>query len=52
VAFTLVINLARGYPLLAVAAMFAIAAGLHAAWVSQGRPTGVEEIELRAEADG
>jgi hypothetical protein len=52
VAFTLAVNLARGYPLLSVAAMLTIAAGLYAAWASQGRPAGVEEIELRAEADG
>lgn len=49
VAFTLAVNLARGYPLLSVAAMFAIAAGLYAAWVRKGRPAGVEEVELRAE---
>jgi hypothetical protein len=51
VAFTLAVNLARGYPLLSLAAMFAIAAGLYAAWVRGGRPTGVEQVELLAEAD-
>jgi hypothetical protein len=51
VAFTLAVNLARGYPLLSLAAMVLIAAGLHTAWVRQGRPSGVEEVERRAEAE-
>jgi hypothetical protein len=51
VAFTLAVNLARGYPLLSLAAMFIIAATLYAAWVRQGRPSGVEDVELLAEAD-
>jgi len=51
VAFTLVVNCARGYPLLSLAAMLAIAGGLYAAWVKTGRPAGVEEVERVAEAD-
>jgi hypothetical protein len=51
VAFTLAVNLARGYPLLALAAMLVIAAGLHRLWVRAGRPAGIEEIERLAEAD-
>ncbi|HET7296405.1 MAG TPA: hypothetical protein VFI66_04645, partial [Gemmatimonadales bacterium] len=49
VAFTLAVNLTRGYPLLSLAAMLVIAAGLYAAWVRQGRPASVEEVELYAE---
>jgi hypothetical protein len=49
VAFTLVVNLARGYPLLSLAAMLLIAATLYVAWVRQGRPSGVEDVELLAE---
>jgi hypothetical protein len=52
VAFTLVVNLARGYPLLSLAAMLAIAAGLYLLWARAGRPAGIEEIERLAEADG
>jgi hypothetical protein len=51
VAFTLIVNCARGYPLLSLAAMLAIAGGLYAAWVKTGRPAGVEEVERVAEAD-
>jgi hypothetical protein len=51
VAFTLAVNLARGYPLLSLAAMLVIAAGLHVAGVRQGRPLGVEEVELLDEAE-
>ena len=52
VAFTLIVNLARGYPLLSLVAMFVIAAGLYATWIRLGRPSGVEEVELLAEAEG
>jgi hypothetical protein len=45
VAFTLLVNLARGYPLLSMAATAAIAATLYALWVRAGRPAGVEEAE-------
>jgi hypothetical protein len=45
VAFTLLVNLARGYPLLSIAATAAIAATLYALWARAGRPAGVEEVE-------
>jgi len=45
VTFTLVVNLARGYPLLSVAASGAIAAIFYALWARAGRPAGVEEVE-------
>jgi len=41
VAFTLVINLSRGAPIVSLAAALAVAAGLHAAWVHAGRPRGI-----------
>jgi hypothetical protein len=50
VAFTLAVNLARGYPLLSLFAMLIIAAALHRLWVRAGRPVGIEEIERLAEA--
>ena len=49
VAFTLVVNLARGYPLLALAGTALIAGGLYTRWVRAGRPAGLEEIERHAE---
>jgi hypothetical protein len=55
VAFTLVVNLARGYPLLALAGTALVAGGLYARWVRAGRPAGLEEIERatpQAVADG
>jgi hypothetical protein len=52
VAFTLAVNLSRGYPLLSLAAMLVIAGALYAAWARAGRPTGVAEIERVAESDG
>jgi hypothetical protein len=51
VAFTLVVNLARGYPLLAIAGTVLVAAGLHWRWVRAGRPRGIEQIERVAEAE-
>lgn len=45
VAFTLVVNLARGYPLLSMAAMILIAATLYLLWVRAGRPEGIEVVE-------
>ena len=49
-AFTLAVNLARGYPLLSLVAMLAIAARCIRLWVRAGRPVGIEEIERLAEA--
>jgi len=51
VAFTLVVNLARGYPLLSLAAMALIAAGLYGLWRRAGRPSGIEEVERFAESE-
>jgi hypothetical protein len=51
VAFTLAVNLSRGYPLVSLAAMLAVAAGLHAAWIRAGRPTGVAEVERASGSD-
>jgi len=45
VALTLVLNIARGYPIVSLAAAFAIAGGLHRLWVKAGRPHGVAEAE-------
>lgn len=52
VAFTLIVNLARGYPLLAIAATVLVAALLHSRWVRAGRPRGVESIERAGTGDG
>jgi hypothetical protein len=51
VAFTLAVNLARGYPLLAIGGTVLVAAGLYWRWVRAGRPRGIDEIEREAEAD-
>lgn len=49
VAFTLAVNLLRGWPLLSLAATLAIAAGLYVRWTRAGRPTGIENAESAAE---
>jgi len=51
VAFTLLVNLARGYPLLSMAATAAIAGGLYTLWVKAGRPAGIDEIERHTDDD-
>jgi hypothetical protein len=51
VAFTLLVNLGRGYPLLSLAATALIALTLYLAWLRAGRPSGVEQVERLAEAD-
>ncbi len=50
VAFTLMVNLMRGWPVLSLAATVLIAGGLYVRWTRAGRPTGIEDIESRAEA--
>jgi amino acid transporter len=45
VAFTLAVNLARGYPLLAMAGTALVAGVLYWRWVRAGRPRGVESVE-------
>lgn len=51
VAFTLLVNLARGYPLLALGGTVVIAAVLYWRWVRAGRPRGIEAVEREAEAE-
>jgi hypothetical protein len=51
VAFTLVVNLGRGYPLLSLAATALIALGLYSLWRRAGQPTGVEELERLGESE-
>jgi len=51
VAFTLVVNLARGYPLIAIAGTVLVAAVLYQRWVRAGRPRGIEAVEREAEAE-
>jgi hypothetical protein len=50
VAVTLIVNVARGYPIVSLAAALAIAAVMHRLWVRAGRPRGVGQIERVAEA--
>ncbi|MCZ4119242.1 amino acid permease [Streptomyces sp. H39-S7] len=50
VAFTLAVNLLRGWPLLSLAATLLIAGGLYARWVRAGRPTGIEDVESKSES--
>ncbi|MCX3060805.1 amino acid permease [Streptomyces beihaiensis] len=49
VAFTLVVNLLRGWPMLSMVATVIIAAGLYVRWVKAGRPSGIEDVEAQAE---
>jgi len=51
VAITLVLNLARGYPLASLAAALAIAGGLYLRWSRTGRRRGVAEAERVAEEE-
>jgi hypothetical protein len=51
VAFTLLVNLARGYPLLALGGTVLIAAALYWRWARAGRPRGIEAVERQAEAE-
>jgi lysylphosphatidylglycerol synthetase-like protein (DUF2156 family) len=51
VAFTLVVNLARGYPLISIAGTVLIGGFLHYRWARAGRPRGIESVERTAEAE-
>jgi hypothetical protein len=51
VAFTLVVNLARGYPLISIAGTVLIGVFLQYRWIRAGRPRGIEAVERSAEAD-
>jgi hypothetical protein len=50
VAFTLAVNLERGYPLISLTATVLIAGLLYWRWVRAGRPAGLEAVEQMAEA--
>ncbi len=50
VAFTLVVNLARGLPLVSLGASLLIAGILYRAWVRAGRPGGIRDLAAQAEA--
>jgi hypothetical protein len=50
VAFTLVVNLARGYPLISIAGTVLVAGILYWRWIRAGRPRGIEQVERSAEA--
>jgi amino acid permease-like protein len=50
VAFTLVVNLERGYPLISIAGTILVAGILYWRWIRAGRPRGIETVERSAEA--
>lgn len=49
VAFTLVVNLGRGYPLVSLLASLLVAWAFHRMWVRAGRPGGIAEAEAVGE---
>ncbi|MEV0535974.1 amino acid permease [Kitasatospora sp. NPDC050463] len=49
VAFTLVVNLMRGWPVLSLVATLLIGGGLYICWVRAGSPNGIEDVERQAE---
>jgi amino acid transporter len=49
VAFTLAANLARGHPIVSVAAALLIGLVLHRLWVGAGRPRGIASVLVEAE---
>jgi Amino acid permease len=51
VGFTLLVNLARGYPIVSLAAALVIAAAFHRLWVRAGRPRGVSLADRVSEAE-
>jgi Amino acid permease len=51
VAFTLAVNLERGYPLISIAGTVLIGGFLYYRWVRAGRPRGIESVERAAEAE-
>ena len=52
VAFTLAVDLARGEPLISVAAALAIAGALYLLWIRAGRPRGIAAAVIEAERGG
>ncbi|HZX07906.1 hypothetical protein [Kribbella sp.] len=51
VAFTLIVNLTRGWPILSLLATVLVAGALYLRWNRAGRPSGIEDVEAKAEAD-
>ena len=51
VAFTIAVDVDRGWPLLALAGTALIDAVRYSLWVRSGRTSGIEEVERHAEAD-
>ncbi|WP_371658323.1 amino acid permease [Streptomyces sp. NBC_00280] len=51
VAFTLIVNLFRGWPVLSLAATLVIGGGFYLRWVRAGRPSGIEDVEAAAEVE-
>ena len=49
VAFTLAVNLARGYPVASLGAAILIASVLYSLWIRAGRPRGIARVEERAQ---
>jgi hypothetical protein len=49
IAFTLIVNLLRVYPIVSLAAACLIAAALYALWVRAGRPRGIAQAVIDAE---
>jgi amino acid transporter len=49
VAFVLMINLARGLPIISLGASVLVAAGLYALWVKKGRPRGISDADTEEE---
>jgi hypothetical protein len=51
VAFTLVANLSRGFPIVSLAAALAVAGLLYRAWTKAGRPRGIRNVAAEAEIE-
>jgi amino acid transporter len=51
VAFTLAVNLARGLPMVSLAAALLVAGALYRTWVRAGRPGGIRDLAAEAEAE-
>jgi hypothetical protein len=50
--FTLAMNLARGPPIISLAAALLIGLGLHRLWLRAGRPRGIASVLVEAESGG
>ena len=51
VAFTIAINLRRGYPIASLAATLVIGAIFYRSWTAQGRPRGIAMVEAESERE-